>query len=193
MCIRDRQYTTRYPAIVTKYCVGWFASGTGAAGLAGALAWWIVRPLGVRLGLGILSLLPFGMAVAFFSLPKAATQDAMSDTRDEAAQALMQSENQEGEGEELDPSTAPTSLSFSHKMELLRPMLLPYILPLVSVYFAEYTINQGVVRLMCSHAGPHAFVHGTRVSKALAFVVADPYTARLLPTIPAHLPGMQAL
>lgn len=187
------QYTTRYPAIVTKYCVGWFASGTGAAGLAGALAWWIVRPLGVRLGLGILSLLPFGMAVAFFSLPKAATQDAMSDTRDEAAQALMQSENQEGEGEELDPSTAPTSLSFSHKMELLRPMLLPYILPLVSVYFAEYTINQGVVRLMCSHAGPHAFVHGTRVSKALAFVVADPYTARLLPTIPAHLPGMQAL
>lgn len=183
------QYTTRYPAVVTKYCVGWFASGTGAAGLVGALAWWIVRPLGVRLGLGILSLLPFGMAVAFFSLPKTAAQDAVVDTRDEAAQSLMRTNTHEEEEVELTPLTTPTSLSFTHKMELLRPMLLPYILPLVSVYFAEYTINQGIVRLIRSHTGPYPFVHRAGVAEALAAVAADPYVARLLPIIPTHLPG----
>ena len=35
-------------------------------------------------------------------------------------------------------------LSFLDKMQLLKPMLLPFILPLVLVYFFEYTINQGV-------------------------------------------------
>jgi len=33
--------------------VGWFASGTGAAGIGGAGLWWIVRGLGVRGGLGV--------------------------------------------------------------------------------------------------------------------------------------------
>jgi len=35
--------------------VGWFASGTGGAGLVGAGLWWILRGLGVRAGLLICS------------------------------------------------------------------------------------------------------------------------------------------
>jgi len=35
--------------------VGWFSSGTGAAGLIGAGLWWILRGLGVRTGLLICS------------------------------------------------------------------------------------------------------------------------------------------
>lgn len=35
--------------------VGWFASGTGAAGLVGAGLWWVLRGLGVRVGLLICS------------------------------------------------------------------------------------------------------------------------------------------
>lgn len=35
--------------------VGWFASGTGCAGLAGAGLWWILRGLGVMEGLLICS------------------------------------------------------------------------------------------------------------------------------------------
>lgn len=35
--------------------VGWFASGTGCAGLAGAGLWWILRGLGVKAGLLICS------------------------------------------------------------------------------------------------------------------------------------------
>ena len=31
--------------------IGWFASGTGAAGLVGAGLWWTLRGLGVRQGL----------------------------------------------------------------------------------------------------------------------------------------------
>ena len=33
----------------------YFASGTGAAGLVGALVWWEMRSLGVRTGVGISS------------------------------------------------------------------------------------------------------------------------------------------
>lgn len=35
--------------------VGYFASGTGAAGLVGAFLWWEMRGLGVRLGVGLSS------------------------------------------------------------------------------------------------------------------------------------------
>lgn len=38
--------------------VGWFASGTGAAGLVGAGLWWILRGLGVRAGLLICAVGP---------------------------------------------------------------------------------------------------------------------------------------
>lgn len=38
---------------IAKLAVGWFASGTGAAGLVGAALWWELRNLGVRIGLGL--------------------------------------------------------------------------------------------------------------------------------------------
>ena len=38
--------------------VGYFASGTGAAGLLGAALWWCLRGLGVREGVGISSVSP---------------------------------------------------------------------------------------------------------------------------------------
>lgn len=128
------QYATRYPHQVTTYCIGWFASGTGAAGLIGASAWWIVRPLGVRGGLGLLSLLSFGTALSFFVILP--LPSIMSRSMDETTEALMQDSDREPERN--------LSLSFSDKAQLLKPMLIPYIMPLICVYFAEYTINQGV-------------------------------------------------
>lgn len=38
-----------------KLAVGWFSSGTGAAGLVGAGLWWELRGLGVRTGISISS------------------------------------------------------------------------------------------------------------------------------------------
>lgn len=40
---------------LAKLSVGWFASGTGAAGLFGAGLWWTLRGLGVTVGLGVSS------------------------------------------------------------------------------------------------------------------------------------------
>ena len=40
-------------AKLATQAVGWFSSGTGAAGLVGALLWWLVRGLGVLTGLMI--------------------------------------------------------------------------------------------------------------------------------------------
>lgn len=38
-----------------KLAVGWFSSGTGAAGLVGAALWWELRALGVKTGISISS------------------------------------------------------------------------------------------------------------------------------------------
>ncbi|GAA5979459.1 hypothetical protein JCM10908_002932 [Rhodotorula pacifica] len=48
--------------------VGWFSSGTGAAGIGGAGLWWVVRGLGVKEGLLICSILPVCMAASYFLL-----------------------------------------------------------------------------------------------------------------------------
>lgn len=39
----------------SKKAVGWFSSGTGAAGLVGAGLWWELRGLGVKRGISISS------------------------------------------------------------------------------------------------------------------------------------------
>ena len=144
------QFSTRFAPHVTTECVGWFSCGTGAAGLCGALAWWIVKPLGVRMGLNVLSVLSFGTSVAFFFILPRPTYTERSDgenfhpEHDGTTEVLMQPEA----NTELDNEVSqPCALSFPHKMSLLRPMLWTFIIPLVTVYFAEYTINQGIVRV----------------------------------------------
>ncbi|KAJ9475396.1 Protein BTN1 [Pseudozyma hubeiensis] len=147
--------------------VGWFASGTGAAGLVGAAAWWVVRPLGVQTGMAILSVLPGFMVLAYVVvLPsveqlldqnsgKAAGEYAPVSTEDDTAG--RNSEDREADAtvdddEDRERSTTPLAspqdikvrLSFQEKMSLLKPMLQPYIIPLVIVYAMEYTINQGI-------------------------------------------------
>lgn len=50
-------YVTPSFQIIEIDCFGsrYFASGTGAAGLVGAFLWWVVRGLGVRIGVGMSS------------------------------------------------------------------------------------------------------------------------------------------
>ncbi|KAK0535533.1 battenin CLN3 protein [Tilletia horrida] len=177
--------------------VGWFASGTGAAGFLGASAWWVVRPLGVKGGLSLLAVLPWMMAVCYFVLlPKpevliaereggaagaryAALAAAEEEEEEEDGAPVVASAQDEDDEEDEDSQragrrtraqnggkdaplsstaqhdtdadaknspglSAGVSLAFSEKMELLRPMLFVFVLPLAIVYLAEYTINQGV-------------------------------------------------
>lgn len=185
------QLCTTYGVVRAGRGVGWFASGTGAAGLFGAGAWWVVRPLGVKGGLSIMSSLPLFMAASYFvvmpsvdelrewegrkvfesrgggySAVPGAADDGEGDSQDgsdvddqqdneRARASTMDSLDPHGGAPTLTPlprgldETIPTSdkkvrLSFNEKMALLKPMLFPFILPLVLVYLAEYTINQGV-------------------------------------------------
>jgi len=148
------QYATRFPHDITTYTVGWFSSGTGAAGLVGASAWWVVRPLGVKTGLSILAFFAFATALAFFViLPHSHLHLSDRTGADDTHEALMAPQNEVIEEERCNEAK---SLSFAHKMRLLKPMLVPYVLPLTCVYFAEYTINQGVVpTLLYNIPDPH--------------------------------------
>lgn len=167
--------------------MGWFSSGTGAAGFVGASAWWIVRPLGVRAGLLSLIFLPFLMTIAYgLVLPTVEEiQDCESDRQGEYApifdgdraseddeeqehsrapsvsrdEARRQSTSSRRTSLEADTAPVPLSvsphastissiehakgsesdvvLSLADKMQLIKPMLFVFILPLILVYFFE--------------------------------------------------------
>ncbi|KAF9224848.1 batten's disease protein Cln3 [Gyrodon lividus] len=142
--------TTYSPPSVGGHSVGYFASGTGAAGLVGAFLWWEVRGLGVRLGVGISSVLPFVLPITyFFLLPRpGAFVDSTSsgsytplpvDDPDVPAVEVTEGDTLLGQ-----PPKVPVFLSPQDKWRLVKPMLFKYMLPLFCVYTFEYTINQGV-------------------------------------------------
>jgi len=146
--------TTYHPRVVSGYCVGQFASGTGAAGLVGAGLWWELRGLGVRLGARLSAMLPFSiLLIYFFVLPAPGGYAdfvgggaGWSNTASEYA-AIPDDESESGDVRPVGVATviAPLpGLSSADKWRLVRPLLMKYMLPLVSVYTLEYTINQGI-------------------------------------------------
>ncbi|KAJ7757110.1 batten's disease protein Cln3 [Mycena metata] len=147
--------TTYAPPSVAGHSVGYFASGTGAAGLVGAFLWWEVRGFGVRVGVGLSSAMPFIIPLTYyFLLPRppafltssGAYEDASAATNVPYAPLATADDDLVGEEE---GSLAPgfkhnVSLSAADKWRLVRPMLVRYMLPLFCVYLFEYTINQGI-------------------------------------------------
>ncbi|EUC61323.1 batten'S disease CLN3 [Rhizoctonia solani AG-3 Rhs1AP] len=146
--------TTYHPKNVSGHAIGYFASGTGAAGLVGAGLWWELRALGVRLGVGLSALLPFVIPVTYFLLLPA-PGDYTATVGSGAAWNNAGSEYtalpaDDVEVEDNTPvgvasAVVPLSgLSSSDKWRLVRPLLVKYMLPLFCVYTFEYTINQGI-------------------------------------------------
>ncbi|KZS96975.1 batten disease protein Cln3 [Sistotremastrum niveocremeum HHB9708] len=142
--------TTYSPRPVSGHALGYFASGTGAAGLVGAALWWFLRALGVELGVGLSSIFPLIIPLAYFFLLPSTSQfldiEISSLTEDSGA-------NEYSAVPVLDPneaSEAPllvapgVSLTLAEKLALVKPLLLQYMLPLFCVYTFEYTINQGI-------------------------------------------------
>jgi len=145
--------TTYSPASVAGRSISYFASGTGAAGLVGALIWWEVRSLGVQLGVGLSSVLPLTIPLAYFLLlpdPSSFTgADIYEDSDDTSGQtsALPYAPLPTSEDEQLtllSGSEKSVALSAGDKWYLVKPMLVRYMLPLFCVYLFEYTINQGI-------------------------------------------------
>lgn len=132
---------------------GW-GSGTGAAGLVGAglyvamTEWW---RFSVRSSLLFSATLPVVMLISFFAvlpqgpLVKGATgnggygalpeDDAADDEEESSATAAL-----------LVPRAAKASelSNFKGNLKRAKALMIPYMVPLLLVYVAEYTINQGV-------------------------------------------------
>ncbi|GAA6023232.1 hypothetical protein JCM11491_006488 [Sporobolomyces phaffii] len=150
--------------------VGWFSSGTGAAGLIGAGLWWVLRGLGVRLGLLICSFLPLCMALTYFLVlpplatfqprstsgqtPYAAlatTLDGDGDVPSDTSRLLGGGEEEEDDGDgrrrsgpvETGGVDKLPGLTTQDKFRLARPLFARFMLPLFFVYLAD-TINSGV-------------------------------------------------
>ncbi|KAH7912867.1 batten's disease protein Cln3 [Hygrophoropsis aurantiaca] len=155
--------TTYSPPSVGGHSVGYFASGTGAAGLVGAFLWWEVRGLGVRTGVGLSAVLPFVLPLVYFLvLPRPAAflhpssrsyttipcdETAIEVETDTSVINAAEESSLLGEEEPGIISSSPkdiVSLTASDKWRLVKPMLTKYMLPLFCVYTFEYTINQGV-------------------------------------------------
>jgi battenin len=150
--------TTYSPSSVAGHSVGYFASGTGAAGLVGAFLWWEMRSLGVRTGVGLSSILPLVIPVTYFfllppssaflySLPNS-TYEEISDpvpttSLPYAPLATTEDESEEEVGFPSRPKRG-VALSAGDKWRLVKPLLMKYMLPLFLVYMFEYTINQGI-------------------------------------------------
>ncbi|EJU01293.1 batten's disease protein Cln3 [Dacryopinax primogenitus] len=129
--------------------LGYFASGTGAAGLVGAGLWWMLRALGVREGVGISSVLPFVIPLAYhLLLPKPAALASLSSSENTSnTYASLPTEDAEDVGIEadaLESKVISSALTGRDKWVLVKPLMLRYILPLFCVYTFEYTINQGI-------------------------------------------------
>jgi len=147
--------TTYHPPSVAGDSVGYFAAGTGAAGLVGASLWWILRSLGVRVGVGLSSVLPLVIPLAYYAVlpPSSAFSDLTlpSEYEDGSIGApatspytpLPTSDDPAMDGLVMEPKRS-VALSARDKWELVKPLMSVYMLPLFIVYTLEYTINQGV-------------------------------------------------
>ncbi|CAN9129258.1 unnamed protein product [Alternaria alternata] len=147
-----------------------WGSGTGGAGLIGAGAYAIAtNTLGItpRTSLLVFSFLPLIMVLSFFVIlplgplragaPKQGGYEAIDnqgdDEEDEVAQAheqddLLSSSMHSASGRSftsVNNKGANSALSsFRANLNRARGLFFPYMLPLLLVYIAEYTINQGV-------------------------------------------------
>lgn len=129
--------------ITERNVIATWASGTGAAGIAGAFTYAFLLNLGfsAKASLQLMLIVPFIQAVAFFIIlrrPRHRVTESSEPTAESANETTSLLSAQRGTQTVL----APT---FGEKVKYI-PNLFMYILPLFAVYFCEYFINQGLVR-----------------------------------------------
>ncbi|KAL2766291.1 battenin isoform d [Daubentonia madagascariensis] len=132
--------TAFYPRAV----ISWWSSGTGGAGLLGALSYLGLTQAGLSPRHTLLSMLGIPvllLASYFFLLTSPEPQDPGGEEEAETAarQPLIGTP-------ELKPGSS-SGLSLQERWTVFKG-LLRYIIPLVLVYFAEYFINQGLFELL---------------------------------------------
>ncbi|OZJ06324.1 hypothetical protein BZG36_00703 [Bifiguratus adelaidae] len=146
-----------------------WSSGTGAAGVLGAVTFLVMTTgfgLDLRQSLILVSLLPTLMLVMYFfvlqppSLPDIEANDEVVDAVEPLGDATipeLHTADPEDDAEELDLESdafssdewealkTPKDMTMKENLRhVVRPLIMPFILPMFVVYWAEYTINQGV-------------------------------------------------
>uniref|UniRef100_A0A4X2KPQ8 Battenin n=1 Tax=Vombatus ursinus TaxID=29139 RepID=A0A4X2KPQ8_VOMUR len=134
--------TAFYPSEV----VSWWSSGTGGAGVLGALSYLGLTLVGLSPENTLISMLgiPVLLLATYFLLLK--SPDSSACQRDGALGTSAQRPLTAGESSKPYPNFNQ-SLSFSDRWNVFKG-LLKYIVPLTLVYFAEYFINQGLFELL---------------------------------------------
>ncbi|KIW96322.1 protein btn1 [Cladophialophora bantiana CBS 173.52] len=139
-----------------------WGSGTGGAGLIGAGAYALATTtLGLSVGTTLLAsaCLPAVMLVSFFLVLPLETLRSQSRRHHHGGNALLfrdddnvDQEQREGLLSSPDAAKPPFSMKskmsawslFKYNLTRAKGLFFPYMLPLLMVYVAEYTINQGV-------------------------------------------------
>lgn len=136
--------------------LGGFASGTGGAGLFGSfLFMFMTNILGIKVWLVLLlfALVPLGFLATFYLLlpSPGLSENVYEPIFDEETQIDPVETELESldriDGELYEPKTyslESLKLHVSKTITLITPLVLPYMLPLSSVYVSEYVINQGI-------------------------------------------------
>ncbi|XP_054525159.1 battenin-like isoform X4 [Pan troglodytes] len=134
--------TAFYPRAV----ISWWSSGTGGAGLLGALSYLGLTQAGLSPQQTLLSMLgiPALLLASYFLLltsPEAQDPGGEEEAESAARQPLIRTKAPESK-----PGSS-SSLSLRERWTVFKGLLW-YIVPLVVVYFAEYFINQGLFELL---------------------------------------------
>ncbi|CAF2099614.1 unnamed protein product [Rotaria magnacalcarata] len=143
------QLTSFYP----KHTVSAWSSGTGAAGLLGALSFAaLTGPLKVKPRTAILILLFIPVLQVFSYIMVGASQAAAKHLEyQQISDATTTDADTDNDTEEkITVNKTTTVTKFMSKLQLVKP-LLKYMIPLSLVYFAEYLINQGLYELIFFH------------------------------------------
>ncbi|GBL83157.1 Battenin [Araneus ventricosus] len=137
-----------YSSFFDKDVVSTWSSGTGGAGVIGALSYASLKEFfDLRTTLRIMLITPVLTAVTFWILIVHPTS-----LKDGCQSCLCSSERKPILAGDIDVSSKDyvsksKSYTFAKKLSLVKP-LLKYMIPLGLVYFAEYFINQGLMELL---------------------------------------------
>lgn len=118
-----------------------WSSGTGAAGVAGALTYsaLILMRFSPKSTLLLMLIVPLLQLVTFCFIVREPNRPWTTLSVTSSTTSLIEHANYERGVTHSEPQ-----LSFAHKLRYF-PNLLKFILPLFTVYFCEYLINQGLV------------------------------------------------
>ncbi|CAF1047628.1 unnamed protein product [Rotaria sp. Silwood1] len=132
-----------------KYTVSAWSSGTGAAGLLGALSYaglTSLLKLNPRTAILILLFIPVLQVISYIMV--GASQAAAKHRQyQQISEHITTDADTDNEASEKIINEKATSKTFRERLKLVKP-LLKYMIPLTIVYFAEYLINQGLYELI---------------------------------------------